>query len=62
MKYKVVKSFAGLRYKGSEGEEIDIKDKDVEADLLNAKYIEPIKTVKREKAVKKEPQTPENGE
>lgn len=54
MKFKCIKSFAGINVKGTEGETIEIKDKEIELDLLNAGYIEPIKSKKKvERAVKK---------
>lgn len=43
MKYEVVKSFAGLKLVGSKGETVDISDKSLAADLLQAGYIKPEK-------------------
>lgn len=47
MKYEVTKSFAGLKLVGNKGETVDISDKSLAADLLQAGYIKP-----KEKAVK----------
>nr|DAZ72587.1 MAG TPA: hypothetical protein [Caudoviricetes sp.] len=49
MKYKALVSFSGI-VSATIGEVIDIADKEVAQDLLNAKYVEEIKkkTTKKE--------------
>lgn len=46
MKYKALKSFSGLASM-YEGETREITDNDIISDLLQAKYIEEVKTTKR---------------
>lgn len=49
MKYKALASFSGI-VSATIGEVIDIADKEVAQDLLNAKYVEEVKkkTAKKE--------------
>ena len=47
MKYEVVRTFSGPACSGKRGKTIEIKDKAVAADLLNAGHIKPIKAKKR---------------
>lgn len=46
MKYKALKSFSGL-VSMAKGDVKEIKGKDIVSDLLNAHYIEEVKTTKR---------------
>ena len=46
MKYKALKSFSGL-VSMHKGEVKEITNKDIISDLLNAHYIEEVKTTKR---------------
>ena len=46
MKYKALKCFSGL-ISMAKGEVREIKDKNLVADLLNAKYIEPLEQKKK---------------
>lgn len=47
MKYEVVTTFSGPACSGKRGSVIEIKDKAVATDLLNAGHIKPFKAKKR---------------
>lgn len=53
MKYKALVSFSGI-VSATIGEVIDIADKEVAQDLLNAKYVEEIKRKQQKRIASKE--------
>ena len=53
MMYKALKSFAG-KVNMKRGEVKDIEDKDIAKDLVDSKYIEPVKDQAKTKGKKEE--------